>query len=43
MKGKLHIATSPFSFIEIELEEETAAEIIKKNDALLAHYRNNQK
>jgi hypothetical protein len=42
-KAKLHIATSPFSFIEVEIEEETVKAICEKNDALLAHYKNNQK
>jgi hypothetical protein len=42
-KAKLHIATSPFSFIEVEIEEETVQAICEKNDKLLKHYKNNQK
>lgn len=41
-KAKLHIATSPFSFVEIEVED-AGPKIIKLNDAMLKHYKNEQK
>lgn len=41
-KAKLHIATSPFSFMEVEVESEMEG-IVKKNDWLLKHYETKQK
>lgn len=41
-KAKLHVATSPFSFIEVEMEAESK-EIVEVNDKLLARYKDNQK
>ena len=39
LRAKLHVATGQFSFIEIDIEAETAKEIVEKNDALLKHYK----
>ena len=41
-EANLHIATGPFSFMEVKVID-TALEIIKKNDYLLKHYESKQK
>lgn len=41
-EANLHIATGPFSFMEIKVVD-TAPRIIEKNDFLLKHYESKQK
>lgn len=41
-KAKAHVATGPFSFLEVDIEG-TAAEIVTVNDKLLKKYSEVQK